>query len=66
MDISPCLLLVILIHGLVLQTSHASTKLPVMPQALDVHDMDTVKLSQPKLSAQMKVEIGRRIGKPIR
>ena len=69
MDLSPsCLLYLIFIHGLLLQASHASRKLSVMVQALDIHDMDTVKAESTKvnkLSAQMKVEIVRRIGKEI-
>ena len=67
MNISPsCLLFLILIHGLVLQTSDASRKLPLMVQALDMDTLleaDSTEVT--KLSAQKKVEIVRRIGKEI-
>lgn len=68
MDISHSFLLVLLlvIHGLVLQTCDASRKLPLMVEALDIHDMYTVEADQStKLSAQMKVEIVRRNGKQV-
>ena len=69
MDISPsCFLFLILIHGLLLQTSDASKKLPVMVQAFDILDIYTVKADSTKVtkvSTQMKVEIIRRIGKEI-
>ncbi|XVE62747.1 hypothetical protein DITRI_Ditri06bG0144000 [Diplodiscus trichospermus] len=70
MDIPPsCLLFFILVHGLVLQTSHASRKLPaVMVQAQDIHDVDAVEAGSTqvtKLSAQMEEQIVRRIGKQI-
>ncbi|XVF57139.1 hypothetical protein PTKIN_Ptkin06aG0179800 [Pterospermum kingtungense] len=69
MDIShSCLLFLLLIHSLVLQTSHASRKLPLTDEALDIHDMDTVEaesIKVTKFSAQMKVEIVRRTGKQL-
>ncbi|XVF57133.1 hypothetical protein PTKIN_Ptkin06aG0179200 [Pterospermum kingtungense] len=63
------LLFLLLIHGLVLQTCHASRKLPLMVQAPDIHDMDTVEayesIKVTKLFAQRKVEIVRRTGKEL-
>ncbi|OMO72062.1 hypothetical protein CCACVL1_17971 [Corchorus capsularis] len=69
MDITPCLLLfLLLIHGLVLQTSYAiaSRKLPIMAEARDIHYMDTMESKSIKLLAQMKVDFRKNKGKPIR